>query len=238
MNIKNSHIDKKIIKEKLLKKIKIKKESPIDKLLVKKNVIKKPWGFEYSFWSSKNVALWVLYLNKKQSTSLHCHLSKKTYLINCNKIHLKTLKKNYNFKPFSIIEIDKKTFHQTKNKSNKSLIMFELEIPNQKFDLLRYKDRYNRDTVFYEKEIINDLKTKNIKNKIDKNYLQVIEGKEIKKFKKLNKNMIIILVNGYLKVENKRIELFRPFKIDINLILKPKENFSNLTKFIIINKTS
>jgi hypothetical protein len=116
--------------------------------------------------------------------------------------------------------------------------MFELEIPNQKFDLLRYKDRYNRDSVFYEKEIINDLKTKNIKNKINKNYLQVIEGKEIKKFKKLNKNMIIILVNGYLKVENKRIELFRPFKIDINLILKPKENFSNLTKFIIINKSS
>lgn len=236
MNIKNSHLDKKIIKEKLSIK-NIKKEKSKDKSLVKNNIVKKPWGFEYCFWSSKKAALWVLCLNKDQSTSLHCHLSKKTYLINYNEICLKTLKKNYKFKPLSILEIDKKTFHQTKNILKKSLIMFELEIPNQKFDLLRHKDKYKRDSVFYEKDILNDSKTKMIKKKIDKNYLELIEGKKIKKFKKLNKNMIIILINGYLKIEDKNIQLFTPLKIDMNLMLKHKKNFSNLTKFIIIRKT-
>ena len=236
MNIKSSSSDKKIIKEKLLKKIIKKNKDVNDTNLVKKNIIKKPWGFEYSFWSSNKAALWVLNIKKKQSTSLHCHLFKKTYLINLNKIYLKTLKKNYRFEPLSIIEIDKKTFHQTKNISDKNLIMFELEIPNQKFDLLRYKDKYKRDSVFYEKEILNDKSSINLKNTINKNFLEIFDGKKIKTIKKIKKNNILILISGYLKIENKKIKLFKPFKTDINLILKNKENFSSTSRFIVIKK--
>jgi len=59
---------------------------------VKNNIVKKPWGFEYIFWSNKNVAFWVLMINPKQSTSMHSHILKKTYLINTSKIILNNLR--------------------------------------------------------------------------------------------------------------------------------------------------
>ena len=43
-------------------------------------VVKKPWGYEYLFFSNKNIAITILSINRNESTSLHCHPNKTTSL--------------------------------------------------------------------------------------------------------------------------------------------------------------
>ena len=234
MHIQYSNLDKKIIKEKLSKK----KIEKINKQFIEKYIIKKPWGFEYCFWSSKKAALWVLFIKKEQCTSLHSHIFKKTYLINSKKIFLKTLIKTNKIEPFSIIEIDKKTFHQTRNISGKDSVMFELETPNRKLDLLRHQDKYKRDSVFYEREILNNKSSINLKNNINKKFLEIFEGKKIKTFKKIKKNNILTLISGSLKLKNKKVKLHKPLKVNMDIVLKKNENFTNFTKIILIKSPS
>ena len=44
-------------------------------------VINKPWGYEYLFYSSKEISIWILNIKKNQKTSMHCHPNKKTSLV-------------------------------------------------------------------------------------------------------------------------------------------------------------
>ena len=46
-----------------------------------KYLITKPWGEEFLIFQTKKVAVWVLKIDSKKYTSLHCHLHKKTILI-------------------------------------------------------------------------------------------------------------------------------------------------------------
>ena len=70
---------------------------------------------------------------------MHAHLKKKTFLINTKSITFSDLNNRYKIKPNTILKIDKRTFHQSLNLSNKDIIIFEIEIPNDKLDLLRFK---------------------------------------------------------------------------------------------------
>ena len=54
--------------------------------------------------------------------------------------------------------------------------MFELEIPNRKFDLLRFKDKYNRNQLLM-KNTLKDNISINLKN-INSNYLKIYDGKK------------------------------------------------------------
>lgn len=107
---------------------------------------KKPWGKEALVFQNKNVALWHLFINPWQETSLHCHPNKKTGLI--------VLKEcaNVSFLTGDIVKlfagekvmIRQGVFHQTKNMSDHILELFEIETPVDKGDLIRIEDRYNR----------------------------------------------------------------------------------------------
>ena len=57
-----------------------------------KVVVNKPWGYEYLMFQNTNVAIWMLYIKKGHSTSMHCHLKKKTsiVLISVNRILIKS----------------------------------------------------------------------------------------------------------------------------------------------------
>lgn len=44
-------------------------------------VVNKPWGYEYLMFQNKDVSIWMLYIKKGFSTSMHCHPNKKTSLI-------------------------------------------------------------------------------------------------------------------------------------------------------------
>ena len=48
---------------------------------VDKYIVKKPWGNEYIICKNKKTATWLLNIEYKKKTSLHCHPKKKTGFI-------------------------------------------------------------------------------------------------------------------------------------------------------------
>ena len=123
MLFRNKNIDEKVIKNIGLNFSK-KNRNYIQKI---QKIIKKPWGYEYCYFSNKKLALWVLTLKSKQSTSMHAHLRKKTFLINTKSITFSDLNNRYKIKPNTILKIDKRTFHQSLNLSNKDNLSFQSE---------------------------------------------------------------------------------------------------------------
>jgi mannose-6-phosphate isomerase-like protein (cupin superfamily) len=233
MILSNKRSDQNIIKNLTDNKKKIIfKKKPIN--FFQNKIIKKPWGFEYCVKSSKKFALWVLCLKKKQCTSMHAHLTKKTYLINTKKINFVGINKEHKINPFSILEIEKGSFHQTKNSSNEDTVIFEIETPNNKFDLLRYKDKYNRNSSNYENKTLKNKGIFSLKKKIRKDYLNFIEGKKVKLNQKILKNDILILIDGQLILDKKKLDYFKPLKIKKDICLLKNKNFNNKTNFFIV----
>lgn len=116
-----------------------------------KNIIKKPWGFEYLVYENSNVALWLLYIAYDHQTSFHAHPNKTTGLIVLdgeakinffdNSIYVSKLEK---------MSLRKGLFHSTKSISEQGTFLFEIESPNDKLDLVRLKDNYGRQGKPYE----------------------------------------------------------------------------------------
>ena len=115
------------------------------------NIVRKPWGYEYLVYQNSDVALWFLYLAHNQQTSFHAHPNKTTGLIVLNgdaeisffdnKISVSSLEK---------VSIRKGFFHSTKSLSETGTCLFEIESPNNKLDLVRFKDSYGREGKPYE----------------------------------------------------------------------------------------
>ena len=98
----NFQISKKDLK---LSSSKKRKKNDSDQKDYSKVVVRKPWGYEYLTYQSKDVAVWILHLKKGHQTSMHCHPRKKTSLIvldgsvNCKSIdEIHTLEKHDIFK--------------------------------------------------------------------------------------------------------------------------------------------
>lgn len=116
-----------------------------------KNIIKKPWGFEYLVYENSEVALWLLYIAYDNQTSFHAHSNKTTGLIVLdgeakinffdNSIYVSKLEK---------MSLRKGLFHSTKSISESGTFLFEIESPNDKLDLVRLKDIYGRQGKPYE----------------------------------------------------------------------------------------
>jgi hypothetical protein len=178
-----------------------------------KYLIKKPWGEEFLIFQTKKIAVWVLKINSKQKTSLHCHCHKKTILIPISgKFNVNLLLKKYITKKEPII-LNKNVFHQTYNNSNKKRYLIEIETPNLKNDIIRYRDYYGRSQNNFKSESLNNSEnniyiSKKIKKKIyifDKKKILLIEVnvKELKKlydnYKKLNYFIILKKINKKFK---------------------------------------
>ena len=114
-------------------------------------VVKKPWGYEYLAYINDNVAIWVLKIKKGFSTSMHCHINKKTsLLILYGEVNFSNLSEMYRLKAEDGVLIDKKIFHSTEAISDNGAIVMEVESPTDKTDLVRLRDRYNRTGKGYE----------------------------------------------------------------------------------------
>ena len=86
-------------------------------------VVDKPWGYEYLFYSSKEVSIWILKILKHQKTSMHCHPNKKTSLILLEgEADLYTLSKKINLKCGNAVTIDKGVFHRTSSEYEKDIL--------------------------------------------------------------------------------------------------------------------
>ena len=142
----------------MIKKIKISEidkqsllshEAPKDSNLQNMNfagvVVNKPWGYEYLMYQTVEVSIWMLYIKKGYSTSMHSHPNKKTsLLILLGEASSFTLNEKFNLKEKDGLILDKGVFHQTEAISEQGVFVMEIETPSDKTDLFRLQDRYKR----------------------------------------------------------------------------------------------
>ena len=124
-------------------------------------IVKKPWGHEYLFFSSPEVSVWILKIFKNHKTSMHCHTNKRTSLILVEGIaNLYSLNGKIKIESGNVVAIDKGAFHRTSAEFDRDITVIEIETPTNKYDIVRYKDDYQRSSSGYE--------TKNFYSKADK----------------------------------------------------------------------
>ncbi|MEW6557333.1 MAG: NAD-dependent epimerase/dehydratase family protein [Elusimicrobiota bacterium] len=129
----------------------------------KNKVVSKPWGYEFLVFENNETSVWLLYLEKGNSTSMHCHPQKKTSLIILSGKAMSNTFLSYNYlKGGDAIIIEKGVFHFTKVLSDNGLFLLEIENPPNKTDLVRLEDRYGRVTYGYEG--ITEMQTQNLEN--------------------------------------------------------------------------
>ena len=113
--------------------------------------VRKPWGEEFLLFENNYVAVWLLKITPKNSTSYHAHPNKITSLIVLNgSAQCKTFISSYELLELNAIILGKKVFHQTSNQNDDTLYLIEIESPVNKLDLVRYEDNYGRKNKEYE----------------------------------------------------------------------------------------
>jgi mannose-6-phosphate isomerase-like protein (cupin superfamily) len=109
------------------------------------DVIAKPWGHEYRIYCDPFFDVWRLTIEPGRSTSEHCHPRKSTALI-ClaGSGRLRLLAGAYTLGAGDLVQIGRGVFHRTENTGGEPLELIEVEVPRNKFDLVRAEDSYGR----------------------------------------------------------------------------------------------
>lgn len=106
--------------------------------------IKKPWGHEIEKFNNGSVSVWWLHIHSWQQTSMHCHPSKDTVLfVVAGEAVLSTLSYNHEVGAGDLVVIAKGVFHRMTAKAS-ACVLYELETPINKRDLVRLEDSYGR----------------------------------------------------------------------------------------------
>jgi mannose-6-phosphate isomerase-like protein (cupin superfamily) len=114
-------------------------------------VVKKPWGSEYLVYENENLGIWCLSIDPQMRTSLHCHPKKNTGFVVLNgTVCLQFLRGEMKLVGLDKIQIFRGRFHTTRCISEKSACVFEIEAPQDKYDLVRLEDDYGRVNSAYE----------------------------------------------------------------------------------------
>jgi len=174
-------------------------------------IVNKPWGYEYLVYETNDVALWALFIVNKQSTSFHCHGKKTTGLIVLDgKCEVSFMNDSRTMNPLDKVMIRKGLFHSTKSVSENGSIIFEIETPKDKFDLVRFKDNYGREGKPYENHTHQINKEENCLwiDGQDKEYkfanclLKLKNIKNINFFHTLDESEKIIFLNGGIMTDD------------------------------------
>lgn len=216
-------------------------------------LVKKPWGYEYLIFRNKSkLGVWLLFINYKKKTSLHCHPNKKTGFILLSgkaKIQLglwKSESKYYN-SPHKLM-IRSGLFHQTEAISKKGVYALEFETPVDKNDLIRYEDNYGRRSKPYEGKknfsqvpgnffkVPNKIK-KCINHKIDKVKIQIEKHKNFKKINKYKMDTIHGILDGNLVNKDSKKILSLGDIIRTGTLKKLSKNFK-IEKYLLILSVS
>jgi mannose-6-phosphate isomerase-like protein (cupin superfamily) len=121
-----------------------------------RNVVPKPWGYEYRAYVDDFFDLWVLHVDPGHGTSMHAHPRKLTYLI-ClagTGITIGLGRTEHRLGPGSVVRIGGGAFHCTRNDGDDPLVLIEVEVPRNKYDLVRLADDYQRAGTEYESESV------------------------------------------------------------------------------------
>jgi len=248
--IKNSEIDNRKLSE-----TEAIANEELDKFDFSKVVVRKPWGREYLTYKGDRVAIWILYIKKDASTSMHCHLNKKTNLVVlAGKVICSTLENNFNLEERDVFVLDKKVFHSTKAISDKGALIMEIESPPEKTDLVRLKDIYGReskgyelqnemsfDLSEYERVFLKESDLNRIIGNMNISMRNFEDFSDLKNYLRLNSGSINILLFGKLMGEDSRkifeigdilkIEDFRENGIEIKESVKILNIKKNILDF-------
>ncbi|HVZ63784.1 MAG TPA: hypothetical protein VG936_04285 [Lacunisphaera sp.] len=114
-------------------------------------VVRKPWGYEYLWFQTATVAVWMLHLSPKAGTSLHCHARKRTSLVVLRgRVRCATIDDRYELAAGSALVLEPCAFHSTTALSPDGAVVLEVESPPRKGDLVRLKDAFGRAGRSYE----------------------------------------------------------------------------------------
>lgn len=179
-----------------------------------KNIVKKPWGYEYLLYENDKVALWFLYIKSGERTSTHCHPNKTTGLVLLDgEVEVSFLSDKNKLSPLSKIMIRKGLFHSTQAIGTTGACVLEIETPVDKHDLVRFKDSYGRegkpyedstfeypkedDCVWLEEPLLGDKKIYNVGN----SKLSVVNIKSSSFFDSLEDKQNVVFLQGGLKTD-------------------------------------
>jgi mannose-6-phosphate isomerase-like protein (cupin superfamily) len=117
-----------------------------------RNVIPKPWGYEYRAYVDDFFDFWALHIDAPHGTSMHVHPRKLTYLICLGGTGITWGLDGAELPlvPGAMVRIGRGAFHATRNTGDEPLELIEVEVPRNKYDLVRLQDDYNRAGTGYE----------------------------------------------------------------------------------------
>jgi mannose-6-phosphate isomerase-like protein (cupin superfamily) len=116
-----------------------------------RDVVPKPWGYEYRAYADDFLDFWNLHIDPGQGTSMHVHPRKLTYLLCVGGEGITTgLTGEIPLRVGTQVRIAGGAFHATRNSGAGPLCLIEVELPRNKFDLIRYSDDYQRAGTPYE----------------------------------------------------------------------------------------
>lgn len=117
------------------------------------HLIPKPWGFEYRAYVDDFLDVWQLAIDPGHGTSMHVHPRKLTYLL-ClaGEGVTETLSGEIPVREGVVLRIAGGVFHSTRAAGDAPLHLVEVEVPRNKFDLIRLRDSYQRQNLQYEAE--------------------------------------------------------------------------------------
>lgn len=213
-------------------------------------IIKKPWGYEYLVFENEQVALWALFIAKNQQTSMHCHPNKTTGLtVLDGECEIQFFSNKFIVNELDKVMIRKGLFHSTKSISQTGSIVFEIETPNNKQDLVRFDDYYGRKGLPYEGKEFEHPKADDCLW-IDKNYelnftqfanceLKILSIENSDFFNKFDDSANFIVLNGGIMTDY-NVSVVNPGDIINNVIAKKITSvFKNIipnTKILFMEK--
>jgi len=174
-----------------------------------KNIVKKPWGYEYLMYENDRVALWFLHIKKGERTSMHCHPNKTTGLMLLDgEVEVSFLSNVNKLNPSSKIMIRKGLFHSTRAISDGGAHVLEIETPVDKQDLVRLQDSYGREGKPYEDStheyprenecvwLSEPEKGKKIEYRLDNSGLSLYNIESVKFFNSLDNEVNVMFLKG------------------------------------------
>jgi uncharacterized cupin superfamily protein len=119
-----------------------------------KNIIRKPWGLEYSCYKNEHIDIWEMQLFPGHSTSFHCHPGKDVLkIILEGEIKLITFHKEEKLAANDYRLIKGNTAHRSINTGKNIARIVEIESPPDKKNLIRFEDKYGRRGTPYASQI-------------------------------------------------------------------------------------
>ena len=107
--------------------------------------VTKPWGSEKELYHDDQISVWWLRIKTDSQTSMHCHTKKTTLLmIVGGTAQLWTLANVYELSAGDVAVIEKGAFHRTASNGGNAVVLYEIESPVNKRDLVRLEDTYGR----------------------------------------------------------------------------------------------